>query len=156
MSNALKGCPSPQACLADIAIPQEDGVGTQEPEVVQRLHHGNAMFPGGVVHRRRNQRKGIVKVDYIRSKFFQQAGHALIGTPAPKGSQTNLQIAELRNPLIVVKVLPDVMPVLSQQANLVSASYVFAAGLLIEVVDHQDFHSHHFFLLCTRHHSFTA
>ena len=51
-----------EAVLAGVAISEEEGIGTHEPEIVQRLYHRNSLRPRGMVGSWRDQRKRIVKV----------------------------------------------------------------------------------------------
>ena len=129
-----------KALLASSASPQEQGIRTKKPEVVQGLHDGCAGGAGTVIGSRRNQREYVVEMDNRNLRFPHRVVNRFGGTAVPEGVGQHSPGSLAVNGRVVQRKTFDDVPTAFQQVRLVGEDAVLAAGLLIEVVNHHYVH----------------
>ena len=79
--------PAVGAVFADLAAAQQNAVGAEQPEIVQRLHHRHAALFGGADHGGAEQQQGIVDVHGVGLFPPDQFPHRPGGGKIPHGPQ---------------------------------------------------------------------
>src|SRR5712692_3304261 len=131
------------AFFADVALTEQVPRRAEEPVVVQRLYYRNTSFRASVVCRRGNEWHRIVEMCYIGPFARQQGTKLAVGSGRPEGcrAQTNpaAQAVE-RNLAAVPGVLDNPVSGGGQEVALLVDARVFAARLLIVVMNEQNHH----------------
>jgi hypothetical protein len=132
-----------QAILAHVSVSKEQPVGTNQPEVVQRLHDRHAVAPGRIVDRRRHQRKGVVEMGDVRLAVAAKLGDFSIRLAIPKGVDAAPPKGYPRDGVVIHGVAHHLVAEALEHLCLSLEDDVFPAGQLIEIVREQNSHGSH-------------
>src|SRR5262249_10969022 len=142
VTDSRQGNGSSEAVLARAAAAIERGRGTDETIVVQRLYHGNAGIPAGVVGGRRHLEERVVEMHDVRPRAAQRLDHPALEADRPHRVARGHQRAKAVHGAVLGRERRHLVAVLAQQSHLGAEDLVLPAGLLVIVVDDQDAHRH--------------
>jgi hypothetical protein len=127
-----------QAILTEFAVPEEDGITTEQTMIVQRLHNRYAFLASGVKGRRRNKRKRIVKMRNVRLDVTKELAKLGIVPPAPNRPGRKRDTRHSINRVVRDRVRDDIMSMRPQHRYLGRQTTVFSTSLLIKIMDNND------------------
>jgi hypothetical protein len=129
--------------LADSAVTVTGGGGTHQAGIMQRLHGRNLLLMAEVVSSWRNERKCIMKVNYVRLFALQEQPQCLCGIAGPDRSQSDLSLAQKPafNELVVVPcVFQHLVAGRAQELLFAVKDFILSTREAVVVVYHQHFH----------------
>ena len=129
-----------EAVFAHLAVAEEQGVGAEEAEVVQRLDDRDVLRPRGVVGGRRDQGERVVEVNHVRPVGADRLADFVVAGTAPDRAQPHLQAIHRIDRVVVETVPNHLVAVVLEHGDLGGDAMVLAAGLLVIVVSDQDLH----------------
>src|ERR1700677_3172504 len=143
MPNALPEMTA-DAVFAGFAVAVEAGLRTKYPVVVESLHDGNPGLAAGPINRRRNQGEGVVNMYDVRFALAEQSGKLAARVGRPNRAQQKADLLRARKILdftVVALILHDLMARSLQHFSFLIENKVFAAAILIRVVDKKNSHA---------------
>ena len=129
--------------LASMPVPVKHGTGTQQPEIMNRLHHRNAAMQRCVIHRRADQTQGIMHMNDFDFLRFDQISDTAVGFQRKNRCKRQQQFMQRRHSLqlgVVTAVQNDPVAMLLQHLFLICHHRIFSAGDLIVVMDQEIIH----------------
>ena len=104
------------------------------------LDYGYAATTGGVVDRRRNERKEVMDVQNVRLPLVDVIADAHVGTVGPGGFKTDFDGVVGIDSGVVENDLPDFVATGCQEGIFGFAGFVFSPPEFIAIVEGKDFH----------------
>jgi len=130
----------PDAIGAWSLVPIERRGRAHKPVVVDGLHDGDALCSGRVVGGGGDQGERVVKMDDGRPMPSKEAPQIPVGLPAPYGPRGDIPRVHPRDPLIVVGVSNDLVPIGFHESALGHEDVVLASGMLISLMNEDELH----------------
>ena len=129
-----------QAVFAGAPVPQQIGSGTDEAVIVESLYDGRAGLARGVVGGRGDEGEGVVEVDDLGFLRGHDAMDAAIPVAVPDGGAGQSELVELRHAIVGFRQPDDGVSGGFQQARFGGKDLILPTGLLVVIVNRQDFH----------------
>jgi hypothetical protein len=105
---------------------------------VQGLHDGDVCFLSSIVYGWRKNREYIVKMGHLNALSPNDYLQVFVGALVPKQRSDKAELAEIANIIVMGGILHNVMSKLSKEVCLGCEHGVFAAGLLVIVMDEKN------------------
>ena len=131
------------AILADFSVAKELRTGTQKAKIMKCLHYGNTSFAAGAVYGWRNHDEGVVNMHDIGIFADEEGAEITMRVTSPYGPHHECGPAddgEFFDLMVAAAVGNYRVPHMFQEPPFLFEDSVFAARLLIGVMNEDDFH----------------
>lgn len=135
-----------QTFFAYMVVPKKICPWTKKSIIVKCLHNRNTHFLACPISRRRNHEKSVVKVCHLRFFAVKECREVSHGTARPDRPRRQTQFApeaEGIDLVIGAQILYHLMPGATEQSCLLADDDIFTAGLLVRIMNNQNFHRSH-------------
>lgn len=129
-----------QTILTNMPVTVKSGARTQQPEIVNGLHHRHMAGNRRIIHRRADQIQRVMNVDNIYPPFPDNPLHFLVGSPIKNSRKWQHQLlppGEFFQLQIAPGVQDDFMAMLFQHLLFVGDHCILAAWNLVIIVHNQ-------------------